>query len=56
MLHKMQLYARSGREHRSTLSWTVLQQVCSRKLLFVAGSAKQRRLGMTVKLRSGTAH
>ena len=56
VLHKTQLYPRSEREHRSTRSWTVLQQVCSSKLLLMTGSARQRRLGMTVKLRSGTAH
>ena len=51
MLRKTQLHSRSGREPRRQSS--VLQQVCSSKLLLMTGSAmqmRQRRLGMTVKL------
>ena len=59
MLHMTQLCSRSRREHPSSWSWTVLQQVCSSELFSMTGSAmhmRQHRLGMTVKLRSGTAH
>ena len=41
MLHDMQLCSRSGREHCSKQSWTVLQKVCSGELLWMTGSAMQ---------------
>ena len=43
VLHNIQLYSRSGREHCSKQSWIVLQQLCSGELLWMTGSAMQMR-------------